>query len=74
MKPHSNSISTDDFFRSLEESLASNVEERFFTPPKLFKSILEVIDVVGHKPEKIIGRSMDSDELFQSSLTKNIAY
>ena len=61
------------FFSQLDELLSAKVQPHFFKEHKKFRSILEVIDVIGHKPERI-NRNSENDDFFSSLRSNNKAY
>jgi len=61
------------FFSQLDELLSAKVQTHFFKESKKFRSILDVIDVIGHKPERI-SRSYENEDFFTSLRSNNKAY
>jgi hypothetical protein len=54
---------TELFFDELDQKLESVVDPQFFKDPKRFKSILEVIDVIGQRPIQTSRNQSESDFL-----------
>ena len=73
----SNSGSADQLYKKIDRELSETVEEQYFLPPREFKSLVEVLAVVGERIDQFVeetSRGGDENSLVNALKDQNPAY
>ena len=73
----SSSGSADQLYKKIDRELSETVEEQYFLPPREFKSLVEVLAVVGERIDQFVeetSRGGDENSLVNALKDQNPAY